>query len=56
MNNAFDVYGFKVCLNKIINALLSVAQSIDKESAYNADDIIEGNLTQNMGTILPDME
>ena len=41
-------------LQEVINTLRSVAQSTDKESAYKANDTIEGNLTHKTGSILPD--
>ena len=38
----------------VINMLRTVAHTTYKESAYNSDDTLEGNLTKQMGSILAD--
>ena len=40
-------------LQEVINTLRSVAHTTDKESAFNSEDISEGNLTKRTGSVLP---
>ena len=41
-------------IQEVINTLRSVANTTDKESAYNSEDTLEGNLTKRTGSVLPD--
>jgi hypothetical protein len=36
-------------IQEVINTLRSVAQTTDKDSAYNSEDTIEGNLAKKQG-------
>ena len=36
-------------IQEVINTLRSVAQTTDKDSAYNSEDTIEGNLSKKHG-------
>ena len=41
-------------VQKLINTLRTVVHTTDKESTYNSDDTLEGNLTKKTGSIFPD--
>ena len=41
-------------MQEVINTLRSGAQTTDKDSAYNSEDTIEGNLTKKTGGFIPD--
>ena len=41
-------------IQEVINTLRSVAHTTDKESAFNSEDTLEGNLTKRTGSVLPD--
>ena len=41
-------------IQEVINTLRSVAQTTDKDSAYNSEDTIEGNLAKKTGFFIPD--
>ena len=41
-------------VQEVINTLRSVAHTTDKESAFNSEDTLEGNLTKRTGSVLPD--
>jgi hypothetical protein len=43
-----------VPIQEVINMLRSVAHTTDKESAFNSEDTLEGNLTKRTGSVLPD--
>ena len=44
----------ELTIQEVINILRSVAQTTDKDSAYNSDDTIEGNLSKKTGVFIPD--
>jgi len=41
-------------IQEVINTLRSVAHTTDKESVYNSEDTLEGNLTKRTGSVLSD--
>jgi len=41
-------------IQEVINTLRSVAQTTDKDLAYNSEDTIEGNLSKKTGVFIPD--
>ena len=41
-------------IQEVNNTLGSVAHTTDKESAFNSEDTLEGNLTKRTGSVLPD--
>jgi len=40
-------------VQEVINTLRSVAHTTDKESAYNSEDTLQGNLTKRTGSVRP---